>query len=85
MRKNEIPSARPIDTGGDIYREAKGQRQWEKQCECARRRDTEAEREYVCERERVTLSVTTKRVTQGWISKDDKKKMDLQKHRKTIM
>ena len=85
MHKNDIQSARQIDTGGDIYREAKGQRQWEKQCECARRRDREAERGSVCERERVTLSVTTKRVTQRWISKDDKKKTDLRKHRKTII
>ena len=52
MHKNNIHIARPIDTGGDIYRELKGQRQWEKQCECARRRDREAERERVCVKER---------------------------------
>ena len=50
-----------------------------------REEEIERQRESVCERKRVKLSVTTKRVTQRWISKDDKKKMDLQKHRKTTI
>ena len=50
-----------------------------------REEEIERQRESVCERKRVKLSVTTKRVTQRWISKDDKKKTDLQKHRKTII